>query len=1018
MGYTLSTNTTDVIATSTGTDNNLTEILEAMISAGYTQVSRVEERLYKIVGKRLSLLQASGQTTVVHWDCTLYMEDGAALFRGPGSIISAKTTNKSGVFVGYPIAIFDSQTFFYSSGTPRFNIGQAFQSSNTANTTLNAEDFTVSFILPTGLANTGANWGFLFGNNSGFSKGNYTRCRFCTTLEQASIDARHNLVIGIDDGDYSGVTIENVGAVELTAAANKLVKDLVIKNVRILKIFAGNGFLEGGSLNVVEVTPQNSKTFYLTDITPPGGIVAGAIGASAQSSGFIGDTSSAPGGGTAVVRNSLVGTAINKGSNTSSVVVIDPTNQTKYIRSLSAGGVFSGGNELGLDNSNNGDRIVAVLQQINVTAGGARDATIAVQNAGNFRYLISEYGKLPIFGTVALTGAATDPKQLLGLFADDVTVANLATAAAYTGITFAPSAVNNVLVTVSSARTKQQLYDFLQTKKADVSNSGVTLGAVNLPTSWFPNYDRLSYDIQIGTVNVTLDLQASLTGANPFRVAGTLRLGTADFSGLIGTIAATGVIEVADGSTNLERLDFESGSQINLRSGATAATVTVGAGQSSNITAGTGVTLVAPQITLSAPNVKDPIYAIGVTLLRQETFIIPDISAAIDTTTNTLTLTSNYLTIASPSSFLAFVPQSGATLPTVSGGVAIEPLGLYFVKSVSGDSVTLSLVEGGELLDFATTGAGTFVVRAWTEIDAQTVPAGSTGYSTTLDLPSGTTLLLKARGYQNEDLPATATQYLTTEVLWEASSQAIAATLNYSTNPDVVHNVITAATQYTDDGESVAGISFDFDGTLQFDFDGGGTLATQDVYAWYVWYTSTVEGRRYVGDVVEALNSANINVSPPIQFENIDFGTVLRLTGAFIRRTDGVSLTHIGPTSGVIEYDFDQLAVPYTVASGSGLDSTQSTQLTTLFNATTAGTGATAFSATALENASSDGGFGDGDRILLTDAETHARKLAKQLGLVAGVTATHADTGITVSDGDGSTTITDNGDGSYTVEGT
>ncbi len=47
----------------------------------------------------------------------------------------------------------------------------------------------------------------------------------------------------------------------------------------------------------------------------------------------------------------------------------------------------------------------------------------------------------------------------------------------------------------------------------------------------------------------------------------------------------------------------------------------------------------------------------------------------------------------------------------------------------------------------------------------------------------------------------------------------------------------------------------------------------------------------------------------------------------------------------------------------------------------------------------------------------HTRPMAKQLGLVSGVTATHTPTAITVSDGDGSTTITDNGSDSYTVQG-
>ena len=46
---------------------------------------------------------------------------------------------------------------------------------------------------------------------------------------------------------------------------------------------------------------------------------------------------------------------------------------------------------------------------------------------------------------------------------------------------------------------------------------------------------------------------------------------------------------------------------------------------------------------------------------------------------------------------------------------------------------------------------------------------------------------------------------------------------------------------------------------------------------------------------------------------------------------------------------------------------------------------------------------------------SHTRPMAKQLGLVPGVTATHSETAIIVSDGDGSTVITDNGSGFYTV---
>lgn len=50
-----------------------------------------------------------------------------------------------------------------------------------------------------------------------------------------------------------------------------------------------------------------------------------------------------------------------------------------------------------------------------------------------------------------------------------------------------------------------------------------------------------------------------------------------------------------------------------------------------------------------------------------------------------------------------------------------------------------------------------------------------------------------------------------------------------------------------------------------------------------------------------------------------------------------------------------------------------------------------------------------------TDRNNAVIAMAKQLGLITGVTATHDPDGITVSDGDGSTVITDNLDGSYTV---
>lgn len=364
-----------------------------------------------------------------------------------------------------------------------------------------------------------------------------------------------------------------------------------------------------------------------------------------------------------------------------------------------------------------------------------------------------------------------------------------------------------------------------------------------------------------------------------------------------------------------------------------------------------------PPTALSAPNLKDPDYSINVVLLRQETFVLADISAAINTSTDVITLTGNNFTIVEPATFLTFIPQAGAVLPQADGG-PIEALGLYFVKSVSGADVTLSRTEGGATLDFATAGSGAFVVRAWTEIDATTVDAGSsTGYSVELTEPPGTTLLLKARGHQNEDLPATATEYLIREVAWNAAAQSLPDSLSFAGQPDRIYNQITEATEYTDDGEAVSGVSFDLDGTVQIDIVGGGTLPTQNLYAWYVWYTSTHEGLRYVGRVVNALNAANFEVSNPVQIENVVNGTLVTLTGGFIRREDGGALVfHAAGVSGSVVLAPDQLAVPYTVSSGSGLSTTQNNWLSTLFDATTAGSGTTAFSTTALAAAPTGGG--------------------------------------------------------------
>lgn len=167
----------------------------------------------------------------------------------------------------------------------------------------------------------------------------------------------------------------------------------------------------------------------------------------------------------------------------------------------------------------------------------------------------------------------------------------------------------------------------------------------------------------------------------------------------------------------------------------------------------------------------------------------------------------------------------------------------------------------------------------------------------------------------------------------------------------------------------------------------------------------------------------------------------------------GIGIVDRAPLSPSVEVDveigYEQVEI-ITVATGGALTATQDTRLLELWQALES---AGVFSTAALANAPAGGGGGDATAAnqttiinainalpTLTEMENssaltatadltgitaniglilgHTRPMAKQLGLVPGVSATHTESAIVVSDGDGSTTITDNGGGSYTVQST
>jgi hypothetical protein len=100
--------------------------------------------------------------------------------------------------------------------------------------------------------------------------------------------------------------------------------------------------------------------------------------------------------------------------------------------------------------------------------------------------------------------------------------------------------------------------------------------------------------------------------------------------------------------------------------------------------------------------------------------------------------------------------------------------------------------------------------------------------------------------------------------------------------------------------------------------------------------------------------------------------------------------------------------------AGRSLDGTQATALTSILEDTgTTIPGLISTLPTVAQVQAS--GFTTTRNDALINMEAYTRPMAKQLGLVTGISATHSPSAIVVSDGDGSTTITDNGGGSYTV---
>lgn len=157
-------------------------------------------------------------------------------------------------------------------------------------------------------------------------------------------------------------------------------------------------------------------------------------------------------------------------------------------------------------------------------------------------------------------------------------------------------------------------------------------------------------------------------------------------------VNAASIVTVANGTTDLTAWTFASGADINLRSGATAATVQVAASQIANITAGAGVTLAAPPTTVEVD-------------------------------------------VDGPADYYVAVIQSGARLNTSDTGIQT---GTYSFSTAATGSALVRVRRQG-WTDFQTTitlGGGTVEVgaRLTQEVDANATPLYTGLASTLIDI--------------------------------------------------------------------------------------------------------------------------------------------------------------------------------------------------------------------------------------------------------------------------------------------
>jgi hypothetical protein len=460
-----------------------------------------------------------------------------------------------------------------------------------------------------------------------------------------------------------------------------------------------------------------------------------------------------------------------------------------------------------------------------------------------------------------------------------VTITNATTVGTYSGITNATGAI-----TLSGTLTLSQAYD--SRKLYWRNNDGVSC----------PVQDGFTADF--GSASITLSAAANNPAATAKYTAaatsGSLTLSAAGNYSSTPWIRPSGsVTTVAPGSTNLAGWAL-TGSTINVSS----STATVTVSSLSGITAGSGVTLITPPITLTAPNLT----SVAFNRVQCRVSLVPGGPISYNNSTGArvsggnlfasgdVNLSANTITIAGVAGKITTnspIRVGGSDLP-----VPLDLRAVYYPSSAyaGGNAIPLSGTPGGSTIDLIDTGTGSDRwLEVWTELATPLVISGALSVDLTgsassagVTLSNGDFIVLQAahwKGNPQSQVPCTASEYFQQTFQYAGNNLS---TLESLASADL-HNqfcVIRAK-----DGSQVTDFILDSSapGKIQLDTSVV-AFSTYDAALFFYFARSSVAGLRLLRNNIQILGLNEIRVIGELTIE-----AQVRAVGSgpFTYRADG-----------------------------------------------------------------------------------------------------------------------------------